>query len=200
MQTVLTKETQPSNQNQRIRRVPPSVSPIFPSGERAINLLRMRKHFKAIAAMARNGVIGHANKLPWHLPEELKWFKKTTTGNVIIMGRKTFESIGKPLPNRETIILSRAGFHFPGVRTVRDLAELSIQNDPREFFIIGGAQIFAETLPICSHLYLTIVKHEAEGDCFFPPFEQWFDREEVVLENPEFDIFLYRNRRVTNSE
>jgi dihydrofolate reductase len=154
----------------------------------------MPKHFKAIAAMSENRVIGRENKLPWHLPEELKWFKRTTTGHVLIMGRKTFESIGKPLPNRQTIILSRAGFSFPGVLVVKDISEIKIENDPREFFIIGGAQIFAETLPFCSDLYLTIVKRSVEGDCYFPDFEETFTLAEKVLENSEFDIFRYRNK------
>lgn len=70
------------------------------------------KHFKAIAAMSENRVIGQGNKIPWHLPEDFKWFKKMTTGNVIVMGRKTFESIGKPLPNRETIVLTRECFNI----------------------------------------------------------------------------------------
>jgi dihydrofolate reductase len=154
----------------------------------------MPKHFKAIAAMSQNQVIGRDNRLPWHLPEELKWFKRTTTGHVLIMGRKTFESIGKPLPNRRTIILSRTGFSFPGLETVKDISQIEIQNDPREFFIIGGAQIFAETLPLCSDLYLTIVKRSVEGDCLFPPFEKNFEQVERVLENSEFDIFHYRNK------
>jgi dihydrofolate reductase len=156
--------------------------------------LKMPKHFKAIAAMSQNRVIGRDNKLPWHLPEELKWFKRTTTGHVLIMGRRTFESIGKPLPNRRTIILSQSGFSFPGLETVKDISEIEIQNDPREFFIIGGAQIFAETLPLCSDLYLTIVKRSVEGDRFFPPFEKNFEQVERVLENSEFDIFHYRNK------
>src|SRR5262245_29472359 len=75
--------------------------------------------FKAIAAMSLNRVIGAGNKIPWHLPEDFKWFKQMTTGNVVVMGRKTFESIGKPLPNRETIVLSRGGFSYPGVKTIR---------------------------------------------------------------------------------
>jgi dihydrofolate reductase len=77
--------------------------------------------FKAIAAMSLNRVIGNGNQIPWHLPEDFKWFKATTTGHVIVMGRKTFESIGKPLPNRETIVLSRSAFSHPGVKTMRDL-------------------------------------------------------------------------------
>lgn len=151
----------------------------------------MKKSFKAIAAMSLNRVIGAQNKLPWHLPEELRWFKKMTTGNVIIMGRKTWESIGKPLPNRETIVISRMPLEIPGVRTIRFLAELRPENDPRDYFIIGGAQIFELALPLCSDLYLTIVKREVEGDVFFPAFESNFQQKEVVIETPEFSIVHY---------
>ena len=82
-------------------------------------------NLKAIAAMSENRVIGQGNSIPWHLPEDFKWFKKMTTGHIVVMGRKTFESIGKPLPNRTTIILSRAGFEHPGVKTISDLSELT---------------------------------------------------------------------------
>src|SRR5258706_6675103 len=82
------------------------------------------KPLQAIAAMSLNRVIGAGNKIPWHLPEDFKWFKRITTGHVIVMGRKTFESIGRPLPDRTTIVLSRAAFSHPGVQTIRDLAEL----------------------------------------------------------------------------
>ncbi|MGN6387174.1 MAG: dihydrofolate reductase [Verrucomicrobiota bacterium] len=151
----------------------------------------MKKSFKAIAAMSLNRVIGAQNKLPWHLPEELRWFKKMTTGNVIIMGRKTWESIGKPLPNRETIVISRMPVEIPGARTIRSLSELQPENDPREYFIIGGAQIFELGLPLCSDLYLTIVKREVEGDVFFPAFESHFRQKEVVMDTPEFSIVHY---------
>ena len=151
----------------------------------------MKKSFKAIVAMSLNRVIGAQNKLPWHLPEELRWFKKMTTGNVIIMGRKTWESIGKPLPNRETIVISRMPLEIPGVRTIRSLSELQPENDPREYFIIGGAQIFELALPLCSDLYLTIVKREVEGDVFFPAFESHFRQTEVVMDTPEFSIVHY---------
>src|SRR5476651_624067 len=116
------------------------------------------KHFKAIAAMSENRVIGQGNKIPWHLPEDFKWFKKMTTGHVVVMGRKTFESIGKPLPNRETIIVSRGGFQFPGARTISNLAQIDLANEAREVFICGGAQLYELALPICSDLYLTRVK------------------------------------------
>src|SRR5881409_3303273 len=101
---------------------------------------RIRQHppvrpFKAIAAMSLNRVIGRGNQIPWHLPEDFKWFKKMTTGHVIVMGRKTFESIGKPLPNRTTIVLSRAAFSYPGVQTICDLGQIDLQAEPREVFI-----------------------------------------------------------------
>ena len=150
------------------------------------------KHFRAIAAMSENRVIGHGNKIPWHLPEDFKWFKKMTTGQLVVMGRKTFESIGKPLPNRETIVLSRGGFQYPGVRTVTDLGQIDLAKETREAFICGGAQVYAQALPLCSDLYLTLVKRVVEGDAFFPPFENLFKLSEEVLDCAEFKIVHYR--------
>jgi dihydrofolate reductase len=152
------------------------------------------KHFKAIAAMSLNRVIGAGNKIPWHLPEDFKWFKQTTTGHVIVMGRKTFESIGKPLPNRETIVLSRSQFQFPGVKTIRSLEELKSLAGDRQTFICGGAEIYAQALPLCSDLYLTLVKREVEGDAFFPPFEERFELVEEIRDAPEFKVLHYHNR------
>jgi dihydrofolate reductase len=150
------------------------------------------KQFKAIAAMSENRVIGHGNKIPWHLPDDFKWFKKMTTGHVIVMGRKTFESIGKPLPNRETIVLSRTGFSHPGVRIVRALGEIDLAQETRDVFICGGAQIYEQALPFCSDLFLTRVKRTVEGDAFFPPFEKAFQRIAVLDDTPEFCIEHYR--------
>jgi dihydrofolate reductase len=152
------------------------------------------KPFQAIAAMSLNRVIGAGNKIPWHLPEDFKWFKQTTTGHVIVMGRKTFESIGKPLPNRETIVLSRSQFQFPGVKTIRSLDELKSLAGDRQIFICGGAQIYAQALPLCSDLYLTLVKREVGGDAIFPPFEERFELVEEIRDAPEFKILHYRNR------
>jgi dihydrofolate reductase len=152
------------------------------------------KPFKAIAAMSLNRVIGAGNKIPWHLPEDFKWFKKMTTGHVIVMGRKTFESIGKPLPNRETIVLSRSQFNSPGVRTIRGLEELTALAGDRQVFICGGAQVYAQALPLCSDLYLTLVKRHVEGDAFFPPFEDQFELVEEIRDSTEFKILHYRNR------
>jgi len=150
--------------------------------------------FQAIAAMSLNRVIGAANQIPWHLPEDFKWFKQMTTSHVIVMGRKTFESIGRPLPNRETIVLSRDGFSHPGVKTIRALEELSAWNDGREIFICGGAQVYAQALPLCANLYLTLVKREVTGDAFFPPFEEAFELAEEIRDTSEFKILHYRRK------
>ncbi|HWB57847.1 MAG TPA: dihydrofolate reductase [Chthoniobacteraceae bacterium] len=148
--------------------------------------------FKAIAAMSENRVIGRGDAIPWHLPEDFKWFKQRTMGQVLVMGRKTFESIGRPLPGRETIVLSRSQFSHEGVRVAAGLDEVSIA-DGREIFICGGAQIYAQALPLCTDLYLTLVKREVEGDAFFPPFEEMFRFEAVLLERPEFEVRHYRS-------
>jgi dihydrofolate reductase len=153
--------------------------------------------FKAIAAMSLNRVIGAGNRIPWHLPEDFRWFKRLTTGHVIIMGRKTFESIGKPLPNRTTLILTRSSAPIPGVRTISDLREID-PADPalagREIFICGGAQLYQQTLPLCSDLYLTVVQRVVEGDTLFPPFEHLFELREQVLDNPDFKVLHYQAR------
>ncbi len=153
-----------------------------------------RKQFKAIAAMSENRVIGNGPAIPWHLPEDFKFFKATTTGHVIVMGRTTFESIGRPLPNRETIVVSRSGFAFPGVRTVTSLDEIDVEADAREVFICGGAQIYELALPRCSDLFLTHVKREVEGDVLFPPFEHLFESVSELRDTPEYRIVHYRRR------
>jgi dihydrofolate reductase len=152
------------------------------------------KYFKAIAAMSLNRVIGNGNKIPWHLPEDFKWFKATTTGHIIVMGRKTFESIGKPLPNRETIVLSRSNFSHPGVKTIRSLEELPATTADRQVFICGGAQIYEQALPLCSEILLTLVNREVEGDAYFPKFEDQFQIAETIRETPDFKILRYHRR------
>ena len=146
--------------------------------------------------MSENRVIGRGQRIPWHLPEDFKWFKKMTTGQVVVMGRKTFESIGKPLPNRTMIVLSRTQFFHPGVQTVSDLSRIDLAHETREVFVCGGAQIYAQTLPLCSDLYLTRLKRVVEGDVFFPPFEDRFELAEELLDCPEFKILHYRNHAV----
>jgi dihydrofolate reductase len=152
--------------------------------------------FKAIAAMAENRVIGRGADIPWHLPEDFKFFKRTTTGHVLVMGRKTFESIGRPLPGRETIVLSRRGFSYPGVRCVSALGGVPTHSDGREVFICGGAEIYRQSLPLCSELFLTHVKRTVEGDALFPEFETAFHRVSALMETPEFEVVLYRNNQL----
>ena len=106
---------------------------------------------KAIAAMSLNRVIGRGNSIPWDLPEDFEWFKKTTMGHVLVMGRRTFESIGRPLPGRETIVLTGSGEPIAGVRTVGSLDALGKAGDlgDRTIFICGGAQVYAQLLDQC---------------------------------------------------
>jgi dihydrofolate reductase len=155
------------------------------------------KHFKAIAAMSLNRVIGRGNQIPWHLAEEFRWFKKMTSGQVVVMGRKTFESVGRPLPNRATIVLTRAATPIPGVRTVSDLDQIDLSRERREVFICGGEQVYALALPRCSDLYLTLVKQVVEGDAFFPSFEDRFELAAVLRDNARFKVLHYRNWRLT---
>ena len=153
----------------------------------------MKGGMKAVAAMSENRVIGRGNRIPWHLPEDFKWFKQLTMGHVLVMGRKTFESIGRPLPGRETIVLSRSQFTHPGVKVVADLAQVEALGEGREVFICGGAEIYTQALPLCTELYLTLVKqHIDDGDAFFPPFEETFRFEAVLLERPEFEVRHYK--------
>lgn len=152
---------------------------------------------KAIAAMSLNRVIGAGNKIPWHLPEDFRWFKKLTTGHVLVMGRKTYESIGKPLPNRTTIVVTRSVPALGGVQLVSELSQIDAAAPEfvgREIFICGGAQIYEQTLPFCSDLYLTLVKKEVEGDTFFPSFEDQFELLAELAETSDFKILHYRNR------
>jgi len=151
------------------------------------------KAFRAIAAMSLNRVIGRGNQIPWHLPEDFKWFKQTTMGQVLVMGRKTFESIGRPLPGRETVVLSRGGFAAPGVRVVAGLEGLPPEADTREWFICGGAEVYRQALPWCSDLLLTLVKRVVpDGEAFFPPFEADFELAATLRDTPEFSILHYR--------
>jgi dihydrofolate reductase len=125
-----------------------------------------------IVAMARNRVIGAGGRIPWHLPNELKLFKSLTMGHPIVMGRRTYESIGRLLPGRTTVIVTRrADYRVPGAIVAHSIAEaLEACKGSAEIFIIGGAELFRETLPIADRIYLTVVDAEPEGDTFMPPF------------------------------
>lgn len=130
-----------------------------------------------IAAMDRNRLIGNNNQLPWHLPADLAHFKRVTMGKPIIMGRKTYESIGRPLPGRTNIVLTRSSdFNAEGVLTANTLEQaLNHVSAEDEVMIIGGSTIYELTLPRADRLYLTYVEDSFEGDAWFPDFdlEQW---------------------------
>lgn len=142
-----------------------------------------------IAAMSENRVIGRNGALPWRLPADLRRFRARTTSHHVIMGRRTFESIGsRPLPERETIVISRSLASATGVRVVRDLdAAVAATAGDDEVFVAGGAEIYALALPRADRLDLTIVHAEVEGDTYFPPLvlEAWTLVEDVRHEADE---------------
>ncbi len=145
----------------------------------------------AIAAMSRERVIGAGGKIPWHIPGDLKFFKRTTLGHVVLMGRKTFESLGKPLPGRENWVLSRAA-SFEGVRVFRHPPEIVPPGDGREIFVIGGAELYAALLPQCREILLTHVDLSVDGDTWFPVFEPEFDSGVLIESCPDYEIRRYR--------
>lgn len=123
-----------------------------------------------IAAIAKNRVIGNGGTLPWHISEDLKRFKKLTAGHAVLMGRKTFESLGRQLPNRRNVVLTSQA--IAGVETYRSLSQaLSALRNEKRVFVIGGGQIYALLLDRADELYLTLVDQEVDGDTFFPPYE-----------------------------
>jgi dihydrofolate reductase len=128
-----------------------------------------------IVAIAKNNVIGKDNQIPWYLPSDLKYFKKVTTGHHVIMGRKCYESIGKPLPNRTNIIITRDPFFISSncliARNIKEALEMALDNGETEAFIIGGGQIYEQTADFWDKFYLTEVDLDAEGDIFFPELD-----------------------------
>jgi dihydrofolate reductase len=144
----------------------------------------------AIAAMSRNRVIGVEGRIPWHISEDLKFFKRTTLGHIIVMGRKTYDSLGKSLPGRENWVVSREA-EIPGVRVLRSFEAVEEPSDGRRLYLIGGAQLYAALLPRCSELLLTRVDREVEGDTFFPDFENHFDAGEVLESGPGYEIYRH---------
>lgn len=126
-----------------------------------------------IAAMANNRVIGKDNAMPWHLPADLGHFKTVTLGKPIIMGRKTYESIGRPLPGRKNIVISRdSSYTIEGCETANSLDEaIELVSDVEEIMIIGGGHLYSQTLPHADRLYLTFIDLNVDGDTQFPEFE-----------------------------
>jgi dihydrofolate reductase len=151
--------------------------------------------FHAIAAMSENRVIGNQGKIPWRLREDFRWFKHKTLGGTLVMGRKTFEGIGKPLPGRETVVLSRTSMAF-GANTCHDLFSLdkTLSTLPQPYWICGGAEIYRQLLGKCGLLYLTRVKRTVPGDAFFPPFEDKFELDQTIHENAQFRVERWINK------
>lgn len=132
-----------------------------------------RPRLSLIVAMSRNRVIGAGGAIPWHLPGELKRFRSITMGHHIIMGRKTWESIGRPLPGRTSVVVTRQpGYRAPGAIVTHSLDEAAAAcRDDTEIFVIGGAELYAQALPRASRLYLTVVEADIEGDTRMPEFD-----------------------------
>ena len=147
----------------------------------------------AIAAMSLNRVIGVDGRIPWHISEDLKFFKRTTLGHIIVMGRKTYDSLGKPLPGRENWVVSREA-DIAGVTVLRSFDAITEPTDGRQLFIIGGAQLYAALLPRCTELLLTRINREVEGDTFFPEFENSFDAGEILESGENFEIRRHRKK------
>jgi len=157
-----------------------------------------------IVAVAEHNVIGKDNKLIWHLPKDLKHFKETTTGHFVIQGRKTYESFGKPLPNRTNVIITRdKNYKAEGCIVVNSLQEaLDIAINEKEVFIIGGGKIYEQAMSIADRIYLTKVHHSFEGDTFFPEIniKEWAEKSRQDY-NPDeknkypFSIIILERRK-----
>ncbi len=153
--------------------------------------------------MDENNVIGKDNDLPWYLPNDLKYFKKVTTGHTIAMGRKTYESIGRPLPNRQNIVLTRdLSYNAEGCTVIHSIDELKPYLNDDEVFLIGGAELFKMALPIADRLYITRIHDTFDGDTYFPSidFSEWKVVEELKGEtderNPyEHTYYVYERKR-----
>jgi dihydrofolate reductase len=141
----------------------------------------------AIAAMTPSRVIGRGSQIPWHIPGEQKWFKEVTMEHPILMGSRTFESIGRPLPGRQNLVVSRTR-SWPGVDMIRDLSQFDPEHYAAEVYVIGGAEIYAQLLDRCRDLLITRLKTEYEGDVYFPEFESTFRLIEQMRETPDYAI------------
>lgn len=136
-----------------------------------------------IVAHGKNREIGKGNKLLWNIPCDMTWFRHHTSKQKVIMGRKTYASIGRPLPNRENIVLSKSGTDIPGVMIMDDINQAIEYGKEKEVFVIGGEQIYKEFLPHADFLYITEVHGEFEADSFFPEYEHLLDNYQIIYKN-----------------
>ncbi len=148
--------------------------------------------FFAITAMSENRVIGNQGKIPWHLPEDFRWFKHKTMGGTLIMGRKTFESIGRPLPGRKTLVLTHRPLNVAGIETCPGLGLLFtsyLKTHPDDtYWVAGGSTIYSQLRDQSAYLYLTRVKKTVEGDAKFPEFEDIYELDQEIYDCPEFRV------------
>lgn len=151
-----------------------------------------------ICAIAEGGVIGKDNSLPWHYPEDLRYFKATTLGKTVLMGEATFRSIiarlGHPLPGRKTVVASLSpDFTYPGVEIVRDCEQylLAHRDTEEEIFVAGGASIYRLALPVARRLYITHINARFAGDTYFPPVDYARYRRETVRKLPDLEFCIY---------
>jgi dihydrofolate reductase len=156
----------------------------------------MSLRLTAIVAMTPDRVIGRAGALPWHMPEDLAFFKRVTSGHPIVMGRKTYESIGRPLPKRRNIVLTRDGsWAAPGVEVIRHPSELrGLPGLDGTVFIIGGSEIYAAFLPEIDDLLVSHVFEEHAGDTRFPEFESAFPESELLESHQGFEVRRWTRR------
>ena len=152
-----------------------------------------------VVAMAENRIIGKNNRLPWHFSSDSKHFKRLTTGHTILMGRKTFESLGKkPLPNRENFVLSRSRFEAPNSIKMFDSVENALKNATSEkVFIIGGASLYEQTMPLVDGIYMTKISARYDGDTFYPEIPSYFKGKsrEKLQDNPTIEVIFYENTK-----
>ncbi|MEO8885064.1 MAG: dihydrofolate reductase [Mucilaginibacter sp.] len=147
-----------------------------------------------VVAIAQNNAIGKNNQLLWHLPKDLKHFKEITSGHTIIMGRKTYYSVGKPLPNRRNIIITRQDITIEGCEVVNSLPDaLKLAEGVDEVFIVGGAEIYKQALTLTDRIYLTIVHQNFDGDTYFPEIKEdiWKETERTDHQADEKHAFSY---------
>jgi dihydrofolate reductase len=150
----------------------------------------------AIAAMSENRVIGVDGKIPWHLPEDFRWFKHKTMDGALIMGRRTCASLGRPLPGRDNLVLSRdPKAKLDGFRFFSEIEKVLLHvSANRTGWVIGGGEIYAQLLPRCHFLYLTRVKRKVDGDVLLPAFEGAFELNQLIHENADFRVERWLNR------
>lgn len=149
-----------------------------------------------IAAMTKQGIIGKGNELAWNIPEEMKHFRETTRGSTVIMGKRTYESIGRPLPKRNNIVLAEPGTTIAGVHVCnsKEQALVLARSFGQDIFVIGGGYTYAQFLTDADYMYLSYVKHDYEGDVFFPAVD-WSKWKAIERrEHDAFEFVLYKSR------